>query len=365
MKVLIVHDVYEELGGAERVLDKLIKMYPSADVFIGLSNNNRIEMLKKKTNGQVTVSRLSSIWPLSHASILLKPFLYLMWELRNFSEYDLIISSSHLYSAKSLISPPNTLHVSYIHTPPKYLYSEYNESRILRNKLFRVLLSPLLSWLRVMDFIGAQRPDVLIANSEIVRKRIKKYYRRDSVVIYPPVTIPASLPKTIKQKYYLCLSRLTEQKGIDLAVRACSQANLPLVVVGEGSEMTYLKSIAGPSVHFLGRIPDNELAHIYAGAKALIYCSIDEDFGIVPVEAMGYGVPIIGFRSGAISETVIHGKTGVLFTDFSREGLLDAIVQLESLKVKVKVCRNQAKKFTDDNFARSIRMSVCNAISGN
>lgn len=355
MKVAIVHDVFIEFGGAERVLLALLDIYSKADVYIPLLSGMGHKELQQQTKGKIFTSLLNHIPFIHSASILLKPLLCLYWEQLDLKAYDLVISSSHSFSSKSVITHPKTLHVSYIHTTPRYLYAEYNETQIIKKPLFRFLLSPLLSWLRVRDFIGGQRPDVLIANSKTVQARIRKYYRRESTVIYPPVEIPKRLPKR-NPRYYLCVSRLSKQKGIDLAIHACNKLKAPLVVVGEGSQETYLRSIAGPTVEFRGRVPNEDMADVYAGAKALIFPAIDEDFGMVPVEAMAHGVPVIGHNSGGTAETVINGKTGLLFNDWSTHSLTRAIEQLGHRDpFDSRLCRRQAVIFSISRFTESIQ----------
>lgn len=356
-KTAIIHDVFIEFGGAERVLLALLDLYPAADVYIPLLSDTRRKELKQHTTGNIISSYLNRI-PLVHsASILLKPLLYLYWEYLDLAAYDLVISSSHSFSSKSVVTGPNTLHVSYIHTPPRYLYSEFNETQVLRKPWLRSLLSPLLSWLRVRDFIGAQRPDLLIANSKEVQSRIKKYYRRDSVVIYPPVRIPKKIQKR-HPTYFVCVSRLARQKGMDLAIRTCNELKERLLIVGEGSQESYLRSIAGPTIEFLGRVPDAKMANVWAGAKALIYPSIDEDFGIVPVEAMAHGVPVIAFDSGALRESIVDGKTGIFFSSFTTRALKDAMSRFSTITFTARVVSGHAKRFSESVFSRRMRSLI-------
>jgi glycosyltransferase involved in cell wall biosynthesis len=359
-RVAIVHDVFIEQGGAERVLLRLLSLYPGADVSAPLITPKARRLLKKAGAGTIVTSPFNSL-PLVHsASILLKPVLFLYWQTLNFSGYDLVISSSHSFSSKAVRTPAHALHISYIHTSPRYLYDEYSETRILKNPLMKGVLWPLLAWLRAQDFAAAQRPDVLVANSRAVARRIRKYYGRSSVVIHPPVLLPKRVPKRLPldQQYYLCFSRLASQKGIDLAVRACTQLGRPLKVVGEGSERAYLESIAGPTVQFLGRVPDKQLAKIFTGARAMIYPAIEEDFGMAPVEAMGYGVPIIAHRSGGTKETVIEGKTGIFFDEWTVAGVGRAIEQFERRRFSPAACRRQAEHFSAAHFDRQFRALV-------
>lgn len=357
MKIAIVHDVFIEFGGAERVLLALLDMYPAADVYVPLLSKERKEEVASHTTGKIVTSWLNNLPFIHSASLLLKPLLYLYWEQVDLKGYDFVISSSHSFSSKSVIVGPGTKHVSYIHTPPRYLYTEFNETQILRTPILRTILSPLLSWLRVRDFIGAQRPDVLIANSKHVQKRILKYYRRDSVVVYPPVTIPKKIPNR-KPQYYVCVSRLARQKGMDLAIKTCNTLRERLVIVGEGSQEAFLRSIAGPTIEFWGKVPDEKMAGVWAGAKALIYPSIEEDFGIVPVEAMAHGVPVIAYDSGALRESVVDGKTGIFFSEFTMHALQRAISQLNVLPWSSASLRAHARKFSEKAFIENIKTAV-------
>ncbi|MDQ3008605.1 MAG: glycosyltransferase [bacterium] len=353
MRVAIIHDVYIELGGAERVLHSLLKLYPQADVYVPLITTENRERVRKKTEGRIVSSLLNNIPFIHSASILLKPFLFWYWETLDLTEYEVVISSSHSFSSKSVITSPETLHLSYIHTSPRYLYTEFNETRILKIRWAKVLLAPLLSGLRMADYIGAQRPDVIVANSQIVQRRIEKYYRRSSSVIYPPVTMSLAV-KRKQGRYFLAYSRLAKQKGIDLAVKACTKLKQPLVVVGTGSEEEYLRSIAGPSITFKGYVPDEGISEVFAHAKALLYCSVDEDFGMVPVEAMAHGVPVIAYNSGGVKETIISGKTGILFEEYSADGVIDGIKKFQNTTFNPAVCIKQAKLYSAEIFEKSI-----------
>lgn len=355
MRVAIIHDVFIEFGGAERVLMVLLDIYPAADVYIPLLSIAGRNEIEKKTHGKIITS-LFNLIPFAHtASSLFKPFLYFYWESLDLSSYDLVISSSHSFSSKSVITLPETLHISYIHTTPRYLYGEFNEMRTVQTWPFRFFFVPVLSWLRRKDFVAAQRPDVLIANSQTVARRIKKYYQRDSVVIYPPVFLSREVPRDRKKEYYLCVSRLVKQKGVELAVRTCSQHNLQLVVVGAGPQERYLRSIAGPTIVFKGYVDDRTLDRMYVHAKALLYCSIQEDFGMVPVEAMAHGVPVVAYKSGGTIETVLHKKTGILFDQYTIDGLKDAIDTIGRLTIDPRDCIRQAARFSNKRFVTKIK----------
>lgn len=359
MKTAIVHDVFIELGGAEKVLYSLLKIYPEADIFIPLVEKKQLPVLREMTRGKIITSFLNKVPFFNSASIFLKPLIYIYWELIDLSTYDLVISSSHSFSSKSVITGPNTFHVSYIHTPPRYLYTEFNETQILKKTLFKILLSPLMTILRMVDFMGAQRPDVLIANSKTVQNRIRKYYRRESLIIYPPISA-LKLPQQKKvNSYYVCLSRLAKQKGIELAIRACKELNLELIVIGTGGQEKNLKKIAGNKVNFVGYVSEKEKIKILSAAKALIYCSIEEDFGIVPIEAMSCGIPVIAYNSGAVSETVLHKKTGFLFNIYSVECLKSAIIETNKITFSKSFIKDYVDKFKESKFTQRF-LSVIN-----
>ncbi len=355
--VAIIHDVFIEHGGAERVLLALLHLFPDADVYVPLLNEDGRAALKKNTTGQIYTSIFNNIPFISSASLLLKPFLYLYWENLDLKKYNLVISSSHSFSSKSVITSPTCLHISYIHTPPRYLYTEYNETQLLRSPFFKILFSPVLSWLRVYDFIGAQRPDILIANSKVVQKRIQKYYRRESQVIYPPVLYRATkeeLHVSKTKKYFVCFSRLAKQKGIELAIQTCNELKLPLLVVGKGHEEKNLKSLAGPTITFAGFVPDEKMSRIFSNAFALINCAKEEDFGLVNVEALYWGVPVIGYNSGGTAE-VITPTTGILFNDFSVDSLKSVIAQFKKKNFSPAECKKRARQFSEHIFQKKFK----------
>lgn len=357
MRVAIVHDHFLYLGGAERVLLALLTICPRADVYLALATQDNAALLKKHTAGNIITSPFNHFPNALNLADWFKPLLYFWWESLDLSDYKLIISSSHSFSAKSVITPPGVVHVSYIHTPPRYLYDEYNETRWIRNPFVKTLVKPIFSWVRNKDYTAAQRPDVLIANSKTVRDRIRRYYNRDSVVVYPPVKTHKRLPKNTP-KYFLCASRLVKQKGVDLAVHTCTKLALPLAVVGAGPQKKHLRSIAGPTVQFLGFVPDNKMEEVYGGAKALFCCARDEDFGMVPVEAMAHGVPVIAYNAGGVRETMIDEKTGVMFNDFNIESLIGAIKRFENLSFSQEFLLAHARQFSEERFIREFKRVI-------
>lgn len=350
-KVAIIHDSFFHIGGAERVFLSLIKLFPDSDLYIPLVSKKYVNTINKYRNKSKIVSSPFNPLPISgkYAS-LLKPFIFWYWEHLDLPDYDLVISSSHSFSSKSVMTKPETLHISYIHTPPKYLYDEYNEMQFINKGIIKIILTPLMNYLRKLDFFGAQRPDILIANSKNVQKRIKKYYGRKSIIIYPPVKIPKLVKPKKNKEYYLFFSRLVKQKGARLAIKAFNNLGQQLVVVGTGPEERRLKIMARGNIVFKGYVSDRKMQNVYSRAKALIYCSIDEDFGIVPVESMSFGVPVIAYNSGGVAGTVVDGKTGLMFDNYSTDDLQKAVLKFERMEFSLSELKKHALKFSEEQF---------------
>jgi len=368
MKIALVHDQLREFGGAERVLVSLKKIYLQADVYTTTFDLNSLGIHKELIkNWKVNVSWFGKIPILNK---FYSPFRFLtplIWESFDFSKYDLVISSSGSWMSKGIKTSKPTVHVSYIHHPPRYLYGY--ETAIEWQKYFFIKIYGYIInyFLRIWDFTSSQRADYLIANSEETKKRIEKFYRRDAVVIYPPVNIPDSkLFKTIynnlqpfKTDYFLTVSRLARAKHIDVLIKSANTAKFNLKIVGSGRDEERLKQMTGPTVEFLGNLTDEELKKTYVNAKAFLFASKDEEFGIAPVEAMGYGLPIIAFRSGGLPEYVINGKNGFLFDKLEENLLVEKVKMLESLKERQylemrKEARKTAESFSEKNFANNI-----------
>ena len=288
---------------------------------------------------------------------IIKLYSWIYWEFLNLKQFSLIISSSHSFGAKAVNKSKSAFHISYIHTPPKYLYNEYSEWRNIKQFPLSFLLAPILFFLRLIDKLSANKPDVLIANSKEVQKRIQRYYHRNSIVIYPPATTTHIVDKSQK-KYYLFLSRLSKQKGIKLAVDTCTQYNIPLKIVGSGTLLKILKKYAGSTITFYGPCKENEKIKLYRGAKALLYPAIDEDFGITPAEAMSYGTSVIAYNSGGIRETVIPHKTGVLFDDYSINGLKKALDEFATSRFFPRTCQLWSQRFSKGTFRKKLLQHI-------
>jgi len=361
-KIAIIHDSYTCSGGAERVFLKLVQIFPDADIYTSLITPEFLKDLSKKTKGRINYSGLSSFKFLLDYADYFKPYILFYWKTLDLDKYDLILSSSHSFCSNWV--RVRGKHISYIHTPPRYLYGVYNEMQFLRRVPFKYLFFPTFSLIRKLDYVNSKKIDLLVANSKNVQKRIKKYYGRNSTVVYPPVVIPKRVGKTSgrekerKGKYYLFFSRLVKQKGCELCIKAFNQNKKPLYVVGKGKEEKVLKKIANKNIKFLGSQTDRKMMTILMGAKALIYCSIEEDFGIVPLEAMGHGIPVIAYKSGGVKETVIEGKTGIFFHKYNEQSLNKAIDKFEFTKFSRNECIGQAQRFNEKIFEDKIRYQV-------
>ena len=369
MRVALVHDQLREFGGAERVLVSLKKIFPQADIYTTTFDLNSLGIHKELIKDwKVNVSWFGKIPILNK---FYSPFRFLtplIWESFDFSKYDLVISSSGSWMSKGIKTNKPTIHISYIHHPPRYLYGY--ETAVEWQKYFFIKIYGYIinHFLRIWDFTSSQRADYLIANSEETKKRIEKFYRRDSTVIYPPVNIPLKHPKGVqaqniprhpKGDYFLTVSRLARAKHIDILIKAANAAKFNLKIVGSGRDEERLKQIACPTVEFLGNLTDEELKKTYVNAKAFLFASKDEEFGISPVEAMGYGLPVIAFRSGGLPEYAINGKNGFLFDKLEESSLIDKVNELTSLASSKylemrKEARKTAERFSEEQFRKKI-----------
>ncbi len=351
LKVAIVHDWLIGLGGGERVVESLIKLFPQAELYTSVYDPDKIKIFKKY---QVHTTFLQH-WPLAKSKHQLFAGLRpLAFESLDLSDYNLVISSCSAES-KGVITPTETLHISYIHTPIRYYWGGYNDYLAepglgVLNPLVRVVLPMMIKKLRKWDYAAAQRPDYLIANSKTVSLRINKYYDRASKVITPPVSIDrfTSMPQASKP-YYLVISRLVPYKRVDLAIAACNELGLDLIVAGRGPESKRLKKMAGKTIKFIDSPSDKDIERLYGEAKALIF-SAEEDFGITPVEAMASGTPVICYGKGGATETVIDGVSGVYHPEQTVQSLIVAIQKFSSMSFDKADMQNRAEDFSEQRF---------------
>lgn len=355
MKIALVHDYLRDYGGAERVVEALHEIFPDAPVYVAFKDEKALGIQAGKFHSweihQSWLTKIPFYRKLFSPLRLFAPQYFRSFDL---SGYDLVISSNNAYFSKA-VRVPNGVHICYCHTPPRSLYGYTTMTDWQKNPLIRLGGTLINHYLRVVDVRVTQEVDYFIANSQTTRARIKKFYRRDAEVIYPPVDVPDQLPKETEKNYYLYVGRIAKSKHVDLAIQACTLLGLSLKVAGTGCGLDYLRSLAGPTVELLGEVPDSQLRDLYKDAKALIFPAEDEDFGMVPVEAMGYGVPVIAHRSGGPLESIQEGKTGVFFDEFTVDSLVQAIEKFQNSKFDRQAIHQHARKFSKEEFQKKIK----------
>jgi glycosyltransferase involved in cell wall biosynthesis len=347
VKLAIVHDWLNQIGGAEGVLETLMDVYPGTPLYTSIYWREKMPDAYRAWD--IRTSFLDR-WPLvkrKHQAFL--PFYPLAFESFDLSEYDLVISNKSGF-CHGVITQPETLHICYCLTPTRYVWDYPNYVRRERlGRLPQMMLPPLLAQLRTWDRLAADRVDAFVAISETVRQRIAKHYRRDSAVIYPPVDTDCFEPSATQEDYYLVVSRLVPYKRIDLAVQAFNSLGKPLVVIGDGRNRKALEAMAGPNITLLGRVPFEKVRDAMARCRAFIFPGV-EDFGMTPVEAQAAGRPVIAFAGGGALETVIPGETGVLFDEPTAESLAQAVRDFEEAHFDTATLRRNAERFSAETF---------------
>jgi len=367
MRVALVHDWIVSIRGAEKVLESLSRIYPGADLFTLRYDEDGVRLSRELSGRPVRTSFVDRLARLAGGSSvalsgfrMLLPLFPLAIESFHLDEYDLVISSSHAV-AKGAIAPPGALHVSYVHTPMRYIWEASGEyaPRIPGGAVGRAAFGLVAHYLRLWDTTSTARVDALVANSRYTRDRIRRCYGRDSTIIEPPVeierfeAIPDPAPDGDAPPTYLCVSALVPYKRVELAVRAFLGRNERLVVVGEGADHDRLAVIAGcaPNIALRGRLDDAEVNRLYAQCHAVIHPALD-DFGIVPVEALAAGRPVVAFAGGGATDSVRDGETGVLFAEPTAEALGAAVTRLQRLRFDPARLRAEARRFDRSNFER-------------
>jgi len=363
MKVAIVHDFLTYWGGAEQVLKSLHNLYPDAPIYTLLYDR---KMDQYFPNARIRPSFLNKFPEfLKKRKKFLLPFFPTAVETFDLSAFDLVISSSSSF-AKGVIVKPKTFHISYCHTPTRFLWDWYYNYLEENNvgKIKKLVVVPILHILRLWDYSASERVDFYIANSEHTARKIKKFYRAESSVIYPPVDFEKfsqyeNLPSVAEKDYYLIVSRLSAYKKIDIAIQAFNKMNMPLVVIGEGCDKKRLQKMAGKSVKLLGFQSEEKLAAYYQNAKAVIFPG-EDDFGITILEAMSFGKPVLAYAKGGALETVTPGRNGELFESPVPEILADGVRRLNrnlenynSIEI-----REYARQFSRENFEKKIEAFV-------
>ncbi len=355
MNIALVHDYLAQDGGAEKVLWSLHQIWPKAPIFVLFHDEKKLDQFKKE---QIKESFLKN-FPFinSHYQWYLS-FMPIATEKHDLKNFDVVISSTSLF-AKGIITPPSTLHISYCHTPPRFLWSDTHKYLDdFRYNFFIKFLSPnFIHRLRLWDKMSADRVDDFIANSFTVAKRIQKYYRREAIIINPPVEIEKFQISPTLGDYYLCGGRLVPYKKIDLVIKVFNRLGFPLKIFGDGPELKHLKKIAKPNIQFLGRISEEKKVELMSKALAFINPQL-EDFGITAIESMAAGRPVIAYGVGGAQETVVDGETGVLFKKQTWESLFDTVLNFHPENWDSEKIRAHAEKFSEEIFKEKMKKFV-------
>ena len=364
MKVAIVHDWLVTYGGAERVVEEFLKIYPDADIFTLVYDKKKMGKIFPPEKVHTSfVQKIPCATKLYTKLLSLMPKAFESFDLTG---YDLVIASSSS-CAKGVITSPATPYIAYIHSPMRYAWDLYFDYFKRSGLITRFFMKRQMPKIREWDFISSQRIDTLVANSAYIARRIKKFWNRDAKVIFPPVDTERISPNGLPpEDFYVVFSRFVPYKRIDLAISACGKTGRKLVVIGGGKLEKDLKSLAAKYSHdakitFTGRISDGEVKDYLQKCRALIFCA-EEDFGIIPVEAQAAGRPVIAFGRGGALETVQDGKTGVFFSEQTDESLVEALDRFEKLEAdgafKSEAISAWAKKFSAERFRIEFKNAV-------
>ncbi|MGF0539383.1 glycosyltransferase [Agrobacterium sp. ES01] len=358
MQVAIIHYWLVSMRGGEKVIEALCDMYPDADIFTLVCDREKLS--EKILRHRIFTSFLQHIpGSRKHYQSLL-PLMPFALESFDLSDYDLIISSES-GPAKGIIPPPHAVHICYCHSPMRYLWDQYHFYRGNAGRMTRLMMPMLTPVLRAWDASSSLRVDRFVANSHHVANRIDKYYRRSSVVVHPPVATNDFAPGAQVDDFYLCAGQIVAYKRIDLAVRAFTKLRRNLVVLGDGDsrEIKALKQIAGPTIRFIGPASFAELKSYLSRCRALVFPG-EEDFGIVPVEAMASGRPVIAYGRGGALDTIVPGRTGILFKKQTVEALAEAIEIFEAMEERFNpdTIQMHAAQFSAMNFMMEMKVVI-------
>ncbi|HEX2035560.1 MAG TPA: glycosyltransferase [Chloroflexota bacterium] len=359
MKLAIVHDYLNQMGGAERVLMVLHDLYPSAPIYTSIYAPELVDRAFSRMDIRTSfMQRLPLVHRHHQAFLPLFPFAFESLDLR---EYDVVLSMSSGW-AKNVLTRPETCHVCYCLTPMRFAWNfeAYRPGERIAGWQMGAL-APILAGLRLWDVAGANRVDAFAATSLSVKRRIEKYYRRQAAVIYPPVQTEAYAYNPEEGQgdgdYFLIVSRLIPYKRIDLAIEACNRLRLPLKVIGNGRDRGRLEAMAGPTVEFLGWVDEESKRRYLQGCRAFIFPS-EEDFGITPVEAMAAGRPVVAFGAGGALDTIVDGVTGLFFRQPSVGSLAEALQRVQRIDWDRPTIARHASRFDTGTFKTEMRRFV-------
>jgi glycosyltransferase involved in cell wall biosynthesis len=368
MRIAIVADWLVTFGGAEHVLAELHMMFPDAPIVTTVAKPDALGPLK---NADIRTTRLQRLYKLIGNHQILLPLMPRAIEEIDLTGFDVIISSSHAVG-KGIIPPPSALHICYCHTPVRYAWEMeeiyLNDFRI--PKILRNIAKKQLQKLRRWDMTSAKRVDVFIANSTTTQERIKRIYDRDSMVIAPPVDerffatshqpLATSSQRPEARGYFLAVSRLVPYKRIDLLIDVANRLKLPLKIAGRGQDAERLKKLAGPTVEFLGFVPEADLPGLYANASALLFPQY-EDAGIVALEAQACGTPVIAYKAGGALDAVVEGKTGLFFDKQEADSIANAIERFSKYTWDREAIQSHARQFAENTFRTKIKTIIDDA----
>lgn len=359
LKIALVHYYLISVRGGERCFHTLAQTFPEADLYsVVYDPASQPAWLSQR---RMTTSFLQKVPGSKRHFRQFFMFYPLAVEQFDLSQYDLVISSSAGFT-HGVLTPPETLHVCYCYNTFRYAWNWYHDFIQQSNSISRLILAPLLSNVRSWDEGASQRPDHIISISKVTQQRVRKYYRRDSDIIHPPVELSRFTISPEQKDYYLAFSELVPYKKMDVVVDAFNRMRKNLVVVGDGPQRAALEKMAGPTISLRGRVPDSDLNALYGQARALVFMP-KEDFGIIPLEAMAAGRPVIAFGQGGVLETVIDGKTGLFFDQQSPESLIDAVTRFESMDFNPEAIRAHARTFDVPVFQQRIKAYVANKLA--
>lgn len=357
LKVALCHDYLIKIGGAEKVLEELHLMFPDAPVFTLLYDESATA--RRYASWDIRTSWLQKA-PYAFSKInYYRALMPQAVESFDLAAFDVVISDSSSF-IKGVITQPHTLHISYIHTPTRFLWFDLARhiTRGHFSALVKSAIPAVLHRIRQWDTVAAKRPDVLIANSKTTQDRIKKFYQRDSRLIYPPVECARfDHSRRHPQDFFLIISRLEPHKEIDTAIAVANSLGVKLKIIGEGGDQTRLRQLAGPSIEFLGWLDDQKRDHYLYHAKALLAPQV-EDFGISMVESLAAGCPVITRNSGGGAEIVQDGVNGIVITEPLAEGLAQAIHSFQDDRFTASVCAQSAQRFRPEIFRRNINAII-------
>jgi glycosyltransferase involved in cell wall biosynthesis len=358
-RVALVHDFLVDVRGAERVFAAICDVWPQADVFTAIYDEAGTE--GRFAHRRIHTSFLQRLRPTARTFRTLLPLYPAAIESFDLSGYDLVVSSSSAW-AHGVIVEESTAHVCYCYNPFRYAWNEREAALGTSRRLLRPALRWLFNRWRQWDWIAAQRVDRYITISELTRRRVRRYYGRDSTILPPPVETSRFSPSDEVGDYYLVVSELMFHKRIEVAVEAFNRLRRPLVVVGDGPELRRLRRMAGPTVRFVGRVPDHRVEELMGKARALVVTATEE-FGIAAVEAQAAGRPVIALAEGGAIETVVEGETGTFYDAADPDALAAAVAAFDPLSVDPAACVAQAARFDVDRFREGLEREVGEALA--